>query len=527
MRKSFSVVLLLILQANAGTFDIKSFAEKQKNVIGSPSVIKQKLEEPLHYQEPNDINNLTDEDKKNDFLNFISKTSNPNTWYYTCKEIRKIKTLQDYFRCDLTGKTFISMEQCEENCVKQYDCNKSRCVFVYECEYTDQGDLCPIERQFCLFQNEEPNQPCPPEAEYDGKVEPISYDVNEGKCYHAPICEDGFAYEKNRDRCERDAEYYEDPVTASKHCPNTHFSYNSSSDRCEYPALVHSRPADTCYVNCNPHSCNPHPCNPHPCNCVCVSYDEDGNCIKESCSTCWDTCYDTCYDKCPVPCCKGSEWLEGETCYWYQCDYGGSLSGSLCVAPVNCNASHSGAFFNPSKDVCYWYQCDPPYYGSLWIYFDGIYKGICYKSVICKFGSYSSPSYLDGNQDRCEFDPCPIAGVHSKCVYSSEEWDTANWDWAESQKAWKCSAIPCNKINSPEQRSWCVQRDTSIHPLNSNQVKTWFCEYPNEGGYLKLEDCEKACNWYQCTHTGNWYQGAEYKCLENCREKGNCFQIKE
>ncbi|RUM49971.1 MAG: hypothetical protein DSY47_02690 [Hydrogenothermus sp.] len=387
----------------------------------------------------------------------------------------------------------------------------------------------------------------------------VLYDTAQAVCYHEPICQTGldYTYNTDRNRCERQAEYYEEPIIASKHCPSSRQSYNPSTDRCEAfaPAYCPSGytdvgtycektyPARYVQKTCQ----EAYSCNPYPCNCYeSCSTDEEGN---QSCTTVCSTCYETCY--------------RDVDCSYYDCPQGGTLNGTTCVLtapqecrdagyvydasidqcrdydPPNCKASNPNAWFYAPTDVCYWYQCDPPKNGTLYTFLQGDkYQGICYEQAVCTFSGIQG--FLDGVEDRCELNPCPVGttpsngsqvvGNAGRCMLSTKDdvWsDTARtYVWIDKPSPkWQCSPVSCSNRLAPENKAYCLENGVNIQPTSSGQVNTWFCEYENFGGFTNIDACQNGCNWYQCSKDGRWYQGAFYVCEQNCQEQGQCTTL--
>jgi len=194
MWKALFLIWLLPLGVQAQDFDIKAFANQQKRVIGSPSLIKDKLKKPLHYREPNNPADLASNSTKNEFLDFISKTGNSNTWYYTCRQ-RRIVVDRTYYQCDLTNATYNSLELCRANCVRNYDCIQSKCYQVVACEDTKDGKLCPLGKKQCI-------NDCPAPGVYNAATDrcEAEADLNSGECRYATTATGGVFY-RGSDAC--------------------------------------------------------------------------------------------------------------------------------------------------------------------------------------------------------------------------------------------------------------------------------------------------------------------------------------
>jgi len=505
----------------------------------------------------NNLNRVIDKNKEKEILDLLSKFSEQPVKEYTCYQVRKID-VDVKWKCSLTGRLFNDKQLCEANCIKQYDCVQAECVFAYECEqggdfHTQNNslDLCPVNRYDCYFQ--EPNSPCPEKVTVSIKgnsyTEQIFYDTYQAVCYHTPICDtnNDFLYNKTRDWCERPAEYYQETISSSKHCPSSRQTYNPTTDRCEafapaycpngyrdvgtyceyrYPATYVPK---TCwrYVRCNP----------HPCNC---RKDNQGN---EICDTCYDTCkeeYDCSYYTCPrggyldgTFCVKTASQICRDSGYVYNPQY------DMCVDfdPPNCNKSYPGAFFYGPGDYCYWYKCEPPKGGNLYTFYDASiqkYKGVCWHSPYCKFGNIDGK--LDTQEDRCELNPCPVGetpigkkkiGSAGRCVYSyrDEVWNESlkTYVWVDKPSPrWQCSAIACSPRIGPENKAYCLDKQVNITVLASQLINTWFCVYEDLGGYQNIEKCLSSCSYFKCSKDNKWYRGPAYVCEQNCQEKGTC-----
>ena len=167
------LMFLLICNAFGGSFDIKQFANHQKEVLGSPSQVKEKLQVPLHYQEPNNFDSLKDEEKKNEFLDFISRTGSSSIWYYTCRK-KRVVIDRTYYKCSLTNSTYTSLDICNANCYRQYDCIQAGCYQVLECEDTDDGQqLCPHGKRECAAE-------CPSPGSYNSTADRCEAPADEG-----------------------------------------------------------------------------------------------------------------------------------------------------------------------------------------------------------------------------------------------------------------------------------------------------------------------------------------------------------